>query len=442
MGNRREIDRILAVAVSDYRLTVFSKAFVISLVLMPEVLVGAVAVQFLAREAVDLKDRGFVVVDNSGRIFEFLQKRAEHRNRHAVYQGDDGRRKQVLPRFLPVRFEGDGSDLSVVEGRLSEAVRKEEIFAFLVIDENTVAAGGRGGMSYYSASPAYMDLPDWLESSVNEHVRSVRFESAGISERMVNKLRQEIPFTRMKVVSSSNRDGGPEAEKADLAEAILIPFGAVMLLFVVANMSAPMMLNMVMEEKMQRIAEVLVASIPPFSLMAGKLLASCLVGLTYAVVYLGSIFAVLSIGGVGADLPFEIIPWFILFLILALIIFGSMWAGVGAACADIKDTQNFAGIAILMILTPMVLMTPVMQSPGSTLSVVASLIPPLTPFLMLLRMAMPPGPEIWEVVLGVALSLVFSVACVWVAGRIFRVGLLARGQTPTFRRLLSWVISG
>jgi len=70
---------------------------------------------------------------------------------------------------------------------------------------------------------------------------------------------------------------------------------------------------------------------------------------------------------------------------------------------------------------------------------VMSLIPPATPFLMLLRVAVPPGPPLWELGLGLALTVGFTLACVWAGAKIFRVGILAQGQTPSFRKLIGWV---
>ena len=94
------------------------------------------------------------------------------------------------------------------------------------------------------------------------------------------------------------------------------------------------MLNMVIEEKMNKITEILVSSVPPFHLMLGKLLAASMVGLTLTAVYLGSTLGLLVLFGGIEKLPGVYVLWFIVFLVFALLIYGSLWGGIGAACSS------------------------------------------------------------------------------------------------------------
>ncbi|MBI3877104.1 MAG: ABC transporter permease, partial [Verrucomicrobia bacterium] len=96
---------------------------------------------------------------------------------------------------------------------------------------------------------------------------------------------------------------------------------------------------------------------------------------------------------------------------------------------------------MMMVMLPFFVWMPVMQSPNSAFARCASLFPPATPMLMMLRIAIPPGPPWWEVALGVVLTTLFMLASVWAAGKIFRIGLLAQGQAPTFAKLFKWVLS-
>ena len=138
-------------------------------------------------------------------------------------------------------------------------------------------------------------------------------------------------------------------------------------------------------------------------------------------------------------LPGSLICWFLFWQLCALLIFGSMFSGIGAACSEIRDAQSMMMPAMLLIMLPMFLWILVLQQPDSPFAIGASLFPPATPFLMLLRQAVPPGPALWEIVVAVLLTVGFTAACVWAAGRIFRIGILAQGQAPSFRRLLGWL---
>jgi ABC-2 type transport system permease protein len=126
---------------------------------------------------------------------------------------------------------------------------------------------------------------------------------------------------------------------------------------------------------------------------------------------------------------------------LALLIFGSIFMGLGAACSELSDAQSMMMPAMLMAMLPMFVLSVVLQEPDSPFSVIISLFPPCTPFLMLMRIAIPPGPALWEIILGVALTLGFTLVCIWAAGKVFRIGILAQGQAPSFRKLFTWILS-
>ena len=141
------------------------------------------------------------------------------------------------------------------------------------------------------------------------------------------------------------------------------------------------------------------------------------------------------------SIPGRLCLWFILFLILALMSYGSIWGSIGAACSEIKDTQNFAGLTVVMVIAPMALVIPILESPGSAFSIGVSLVPLFTPMLMLLRLGIPPGPATWEILLSLVLCTGFTLICVWGSGKIFRFRLLAQGQPPNLTRMIRWLFT-
>jgi len=209
------------------------------------------------------------------------------------------------------------------------------------------------------------------------------------------------------------------------------------LMFILVMTSAPVMLNNVLEEKMQRIAEILVASVSPFQLFLGKIVGIVLVSWTLSVLYLGG--AAYLAARFAVPVPPALFAWFLLFQLLALFIFGSIFSAIGAACSEIRDAQSLMMPAMLVVMIPMFVWLPVLKSPDSGFATAMSLIPPVTPFLMMLRLAVPPGPAAWEIAAGVLLTAGFTLATVWAASRGFRVGILSQGQTPSLTRLFRWV---
>ena len=214
-----------------------------------------------------------------------------------------------------------------------------------------------------------------------------------------------------------------------------------MLLFMLVMMSAPALLNQVLEEKMQKISEILVAAVSPFQLMLGKLLGTILVSMTLSLLYLGAIYYMTIHFEVSGLIPASMYAWFIFFQLLAMLIFGSIFSAIGAACTEMRDAQNLMMPAMFIVVIPMMCLGIVMESPESLFSRVVSLFPPATPTLMLVRMSIPPGPTVWEIVLSVILTSSFALASVWAGGKIFRIGILSQGQAPTFTRLIRWIFS-
>jgi ABC-2 type transport system permease protein len=133
------------------------------------------------------------------------------------------------------------------------------------------------------------------------------------------------------------------------------------------------------------------------------------------------------------------LAWFVVFLLLAVSIYGSLFIAIGSACSDLKDAQNLMTPAMMLIMIPALMWPAVTRAPQSALSVGASLFPPATPFLMLLRLALEERPPVWQVALGVGLTVLTTIFIVWAAGKIVRTGLLMQGKGITFSELFRWV---
>ena len=432
------MNKVFSVVFYDFLQVVGTRTFILSVALMPVLFLGMIGVQLIAQKSRDITDKKIGLFDPTGELFERIRKQSQERNRYNVFERQG---KQVKARYLPIAVEDLGQTHGELEIALSEKVRARELFAFVIVGRDIINpdSGDDDEISYYSATPTAVDLPNWLSRTINGIVEEIRFAEEGLDPRLITRLSNDIPVNR-RGLSRVTPDGRTiKAEDEDPFRVFGVPFGALMLLFVTVNMSSPMMLNTVMEEKMNRIAEILVASISPFQLMLGKLLAATLVGLTFAAVYLLGIVGLLTFMGKLAIVPIALFFWFLLFLVLSLWSFGAVWAAIGAACSELKDTQNFTGVIVLLLVVPMVMAMPVIESPNSPFSQLVSLFPPFTPMIMLLRLAIPPGPAHIQVILGLVLTIAYTAGCIWFAGRVFRVGMLAQGKAPGFRELMAWV---
>lgn len=435
------MNKMLVVAWNEYLIAVTSKAFLIGVFLMPIFMCGALVVQFLMGDQVDLTPRRIAIVDQTGRLASTIVDRAAERNANQIFEGSGGGRKQVQAEFSVEPFEPTGDENEQVELALSERVRQGDLFAFAVIEPDVFRVGSADSIRYHSESPSYQSLATWLNAIVNAEIKSVRAQDMQLSPESVAALATQTPLRQFGLVEPQEDGSVGEAKEENRLLTFAVPFGGLMLMFMMIMSVAPAMLNNVLEEKMQKISEFLVSSISPFQLMAGKLLGSVGVGLTLSAIYLGAVYGVVAYYGITDSVPLSLYAWFVFYLFIALVIFGSIFSAIGAACSEIRDAQSLMTPVMLLVIIPMMCMAPVLDSPSSVFSRAVSLFPPATPMLMFVRIAIPPGPAAWEIVLGTVLVILFACACVWAAGKIFRIGVLSQGQPPTFAKLVQWVFT-
>jgi ABC-2 type transport system permease protein len=225
-------------------------------------------------------------------------------------------------------------------------------------------------------------------------------------------------------------------------------------LYMVILIYAVAVMRSVLDEKTSRIVEVIVSSIRPWQLMLGKILGVGAVGLTQLAVWV-------AVGGAGLafGLPTVldarpelgqlseiqgVLPgasfygYFAVFFLCGYFIFAGLYAAVGAMCNSEEEAQHAQFPVMLLILVPVLALVGVIENPDAPASVVLSLVPFFSPFLMFARAAGGAAPA-WQIGLSIVLMALTVLAVAWVAGRIYRVGILMTGKRPTFRELWRWV---
>ena len=416
--------KMFVVAGSEFGTLVRTKAFIISVLLMPVIVGAAIALIQVTEDAEDLKQRRFAYVDYSGVVGPALQAEKHEQ-------------------FVPVEITPDGRSPEQLQIELSDRVKREDLFAFVEIPADVVSPASAAQVRYYSDHPSYESLPRWLRSTIDRAVEHERLRGAGIDPATVALLTRAIGFEELGLVGRDEKTGSvTQAEQVDPVRSMVLPGVFLMLMYMSVMSSAPQLLNSVIEEKMSRISEVLIASVTPFELMMGKLIGGALVAVLLAMIYVAGGLGVASFFGYLSVITPGLLATFALFLLLAVFIFGSIFVAIGAACTDLKDSQNMMTPVMLLVMFPMFTWAAVLRAPDSTLAVVLSLLPTAAPFLMMLRVALQPGPPFWQIALSVALMVLTTVGAVWAAGRIFRTGLLMQGKSATIPEMIRWVRAG
>lgn len=429
------MNRIFIVAQSEFLTLVKTKAFLIGLLLMPIITAGAIGFQIYAQKHSDRDDHRFVVIDHTGVLYAPLESAA---NAFNAKNGDATAR--TGPHFTPVQAAANG-DLDQYRLDLSEEVKSKQLFGFVEIPADVVDPNVEKvpAIQYYTETPSYDRLPDWLQQTLNEEITRRRFDWAGVDEALVKKLSTRANVQTMGLVGKKADGSVAEAKEVDPIATFVAPFAVLFIMFLSVMSSAPQLLNAVIEEKMSRISEVLVASVSPFELLLGKLFGVTAVAVSLALVYfIGAGYYMIYSGRTELVQP-ALMGWFVLFLICCVLMFGSMFLAIGSACSDLKDAQSMMQPVMMLLMVGYIGSFAVLRAPDSSLALGLSFFPTSAPFIMMLRMAMQPTPPLWQPALALALTLLTTVGFVWAASRIFRVGVLMQGKGATFREMLRWI---
>jgi ABC-2 type transport system permease protein len=436
--------KVLRFVKREYLAAVKTKGFIIMLLLMPVLMGGSGIAMYLLRGQVDTTDKHVAIIDHSGILTDYLLQAGQERNAEAVFDKESG--KKIQPAYVFEVLEADETDPQRQRLALSDRIREGDLHAFLEVGPNVLHPEGDQNsyrIKYHGKNAAIDNIRNWLNNTINPHLRKIRLSEAGVEESRANQIMAWLQVEPMGLISVDETTGEiQEARRTGEAEAILVPAVLFFLMFMLVMMGAMPLLQSTMEEKTQRIAEVLLGSLQPHQFMAGKVLGGLLVSLTGASVYvMGGVF---FMGRVGLTdfIPFHVIPWFFTFLILEIVMVGSILAAMGSACNDPKDAQNLTFPAMFPVFFPMFIFMPVLQEPTSAFATWLSMFPLFTPMLMLIRKAAPVGIPAWQPWVGLAGVLLFTVFIVWVGGRIFRVGILMTGGPPKLSKMLKWAFRG
>jgi ABC-2 type transport system permease protein len=426
--------RVLTIAETEFLTLVKTKAFVIGIVLMPALMVAFIAFMSYAEDHVDTTDRAVAIIDGTGELYAPLARAAAAHNAESG-SGD----AKSGPHYLLSRVDPGARTLDDVAVDLSARIKTKDLFAFVELPAGILDVEQDVPIRLYSQTTSAGALSDWLETAVNEEIARRRFSAVGIDQALVAKLTARADLTSFGLVERGPDGAAVPAKEVDDLSRVGVPMFALVLMFLSVMTGAMHLLNAIIEEKMSKISEVLMGAVTPFQLLWGKLLGVVAVSLLLTLVYLiGGLYALISFGRLDLIDPI-IIGWFVIFLVCASLMFGSIFLAIGSACSDLKDSQSMVQPAMMLILLAYLGSFVVMRAPESGLAVGLSFFPTMTPFAMTLRLVMPPGPPLWQVLLSVGLLMATTAGVVWAAGRIFRVGLLMQGKPPTLPELLKWV---
>lgn len=437
--------RILIVAKRDYRQTVFNKAFLLGLIVLPLILSVAFLAIGIANRGAAKQQHIVAIVDRTGVSAAAVIQACEDADRKAAdTAGSVGAGLRVNQNFAFEDVKPEAGEQAQLLA-LSNRIRRGELFLFVEISEDALhpPPGAKQLIRYYTNATGANLQSFWLPAAINDGLRRVRLAQLGVDPARISKTLKDVPVDSMNLLSEDPATGKiAPGEKRNAGQAEIVPVFLVILMVLVVMVGSAPNLGAVAEDKVQRVFEMLLVSASPFELMMGKVLAALGASLTSSTFYIiGGLFALAGMAMFGLA-PLNLLPWFFAYLIVDVLMMSALGVALGSACGSAQDAQQLAFLLFLPVFVPILMLSPVILQPNGVFATVMSFIPPFTPVLMLLRQALPGGVAWWQPWLGLAGAVCWAYGVVWAAARIFRIGILSQGKTPKVAELVQWVLRG
>jgi len=419
--------KILSVIKREYIQIVRTKGFIIGTILGPvfmlALIVIPVALQFVA---IDQQEE-IGVIDETREIFMELDEKLDQKLK-------DGTRRYLLINFEP------GPDVEELKQQLNNKVLAKELNAYIHIPKD-ISSGGEA--EYVAEHVSDFNKRGNIGSALSSIVIGKRLRGEGLDPAKISEFMRPVGLSTKKVTTRG-------VEK-DTGGTFILSYVLVLILYMTLIFYGQIILRGVIEEKTSRMVEIVLSSMRPFQLMAGKIVGIAAVGFTQ--------YAIWVVFGLAAtrysksmitrafpaaaafempSIPSYIFIYFVLFFIGGYFLYATMYAAIGSMVNSEKEAQNLIMPVTMFLIIPILLMMFIIRSPNSTLSVILSVIPFFSPILMLLRICvlLPPFIQIAASILLLVLTTLFMI---WITAKIYRIGILMYGKRPNFAEIVKWV---
>ena len=468
------MSRVISVASREYTSTVTTKGFLFGILLMPLLMVGAFTLMPLLLNKSAPKVSGTVaVIDRSGevgqnilRMFspEEITKRHEKQAKAREHMFDEQTADAPIPedkkalaksqiaaamletdlsiQLLPKDANAEDEKKPVGQANAKDLDGSSRRLALVVIPAETVTGKGevKGGVpseyakyELFTANKLDFEVSNEITSQVDKAIVDARIARSGMDAERIRGL-MSTPINDSKTVTATG-----EQKAGNAVAGIFVPMGFMMLLWISVFTSGQYLLTSLIEEKSNRVMELLLSAVSPMQLMCGKILGQMWVGLTILFFY-GALSGSALVAFKYTHLidPMSLVYLAVYFL-LAFTMISAMMASIGSAVSDVREAQSLMGPAMIILMIPMILWMPLQRNPNSVFAQVLSFVPPINPFVMVLRLTGAEKVPTWQIPVSMLVGVVACYVMIRGAAKIFRVGVLMYGKPPNLLGLLKWI---
>ena len=442
------MNKLFAVLKREYLQAVRKKAFIIMTLLFP-LLMGLMMLVPMLVATKGMGVKRIAVLDGTGSLKDaFTRPNEEPRvdPRKKAQEAMTGRnRGPQIPSNLAIEYvDQKGADLKATSTPYFERLRAEgkdanRLDGVFVIPGNAMDAE-KAEMTYYSRSATDIMTQERLGRLTNKIIQRHRLAGNGINPETIERLMREVPVGGVQISKSGEQKKGGELN-------FLMAFVFAALLILPSFIYGNDIMRGIVQEKTERVVEVLISSMRPIQLLAGKILGVAAVGLTQIGVWVAMGMAIAAYGAavaVTADINVTqflrpmVFLYFFVFFVLAYLTYVCVYAIAGAISNSEKEAQQFIAPINIVMLLPWFLMMPIIMNPDSKLAVGFSLAPVYGPMTMFVR-TLVSEPPLWHVAVSIVVSIATIAAMFWATAKIFRVGILSYGKRPTIPELWRWM---
>ena len=432
--------KFLAVVKREYIQRVRAKMFIVSTVLLPAVmsLFGIVPAIIFSIETPPLR---IAVVDQTGKMYSQLKQSLESDASDRDSQSDNTNQLRGLPRrgygsFVFEEVDATNQSLEEIRAKLEPRLHARDLDGYLILPPDFVLTGKA---EFFNRNPGDVVSSRSLQSALNRATREQRL----IEAKVDNKTRQQL----FKPVTLEGVSISAAGQERDATGRFALVFGMGFVMYLAILMYGQIILGSVVDEKETRIAEILFSSVRPFTLMMGKLVGVSFVAVTQLAIW-GLAFSAFAVYGVGVlasrgvsaripGVPLSHYIYFGLFFLLGYFMYATMYALVGSMVTTAQEGGQLAMPIILILVVSFYLFLPVSRSPDSPLAFWVSIIPFTAPVAMVVRIVTQ-TPPFWQIALSLLLGFGTVLVIMYVASRIYRVGMLMYGKRASIPEAIRW----
>ena len=433
------MNKFFAVFKREYLQAVRRKMFIIMTFLMPVLMAAMIIIPGILMER-GMGRKAIVVIDGTGQLAAAFKTPEATEQDLSLGGGARNIPNKVDIEYIDAKGQNLDEAAKAPLARLTQEQKENRLDGVFIVPTDAMSSSD-ARMKYYSRSATDFITQSRLASTVNEEVQRNRLIGRGINPDELEKLMARLRVDAVQLSKSGEEKKGGAAN-------FLGGFILTALLFIPSFVYGLEIMRGIIQEKTDRVVEVLVSSMSPSQLLIGKILGVAAVGLTQiaAWIAMGAVVAALAAGSAvlagEGDLLALVRPatfiYFAIFFLLAYLTYVCIYAIGGAVCNNEREAQQLIMPVTMVMMLPWFLMAGIITNPESALSVGFSLSPVFGPMTMYVR-TLVADPPMWHVALSILVSIATIAVFFWVTAKIFRVGILSYGKRPTIPELWRWV---